>query len=178
MIRERVWNDTTRTYTEYDENGQVTSSRAYTEAENAAADAAVAAEQARAEQEKLAADTEAVVRAMVATAQPPADGQPYVAPTGYQNAYAKDTTCTYAGKTWRALRDGAVGVPGESPGDWQQVAGPGEIVDWVQPQAGSEYPVGAIVRHNGHLWRNDHTGPNGWEPGTTGSQWTDLGPTD
>lgn len=51
-----------------------------------------------------------------------------------------------------------------------------EYEDWQQPSAGSEYDPGAKVTHNGHLWRNDHTGPNGWEPGTVHSQWTDLGP--
>src|SRR5690606_4415762 len=105
-------------------------------------------------------------------------GQPWRPVTSYVDAYPLGWEVTHNGKTWVALREGASGEPGVVTGDWQEKQEPGEIVDWVQPQAGSEYPVGAIVRHNGHLWRNDHTGPNGWEPGTTGSQWTDLGPTD
>lgn len=36
--------------------------------------------------------------------------------------------------------------------------------------------TGALVTHHGHVWRNDHGAGNAWEPGTTGSQWTDLGP--
>ena len=110
-------------------------------------------------------------------------GQPWQPVTGYQNAYPLGYLVTHDGKEWTATRDGATGTPGESP-DWQQVPGTDpetgetEILPWVQPHAGSEYEPGALVTYGGHVWRNDHTGPNGWEPGTTGAQWTDLGPID
>lgn len=102
-------------------------------------------------------------------------GQPWIQPTGYHDAYPHGWEVTHGGKTWTSTRNGASGVPGESP-DWREVATEGQVLDWSQPHAGSEYPVGAIVRHNGRIWRNDHVTVNGWEPGTTGSQWTDLGP--
>lgn len=102
-----------------------------------------------------------------------ADGEEYVPPTGYHDAYPLGWKVVYQGVEYEALRNGAIGVPGESP-DWRRIAADGEILPWQQPHAGSEYPVGAIVTHQGHTWRNDHTGPNGWEPGTTGSQWTKL----
>lgn len=103
-------------------------------------------------------------------------GDPYEEPTGYHNAYPKGWTVTHGGKTWEASRDGASGEPGVVLGDWREVVEPGEIPDWRQPQAGQEYPVGAVVRHEGRLWRNDHVGPNGWRPGTPHSQWADIGP--
>lgn len=104
------------------------------------------------------------------------EGDPWRPVTGYHDAYPSGWEVTHAGKTWVALRSGASGEPGIVTGDWQEKQEPGEVVDWVQPQAGSEYPVGANVRHNGRIWRNDHTGPNGWVPGENGSQWTDIGP--
>lgn len=107
----------------------------------------------------------------------PDNPPPWQPVTGYHDAYPKGAIRTHEGKVWEATRDGASQEPGNSP-DWREVAQGDEELDWVQPHAGSEYPVGAIVRHNGHRWRNDHTGPNGWEPGTNGSQWTDLGPID
>jgi len=79
-------------------------------------------------------------------------------------------------------------APGEEPiSEWVAVDEPPEPGEpdtppspvhepWVQPHAGAEYEPGAIVSHEGRVWRNDHTGLNGWEPGTPGSQWTDLGP--
>lgn len=103
------------------------------------------------------------------------EGDEYVQPTGYHNAYQYDAVVTYGGKKWKSTRNGANGIPGQSP-DWVQVAEEGEILEWVQPHAGSEYPVGAVVKHKGRLWRNDHVAVNGWEPGTVGSQWTDIGP--
>lgn len=104
-----------------------------------------------------------------------APGDPYRAPTGYHDAYPHGWEVTHDDKTWVSTRDGATGVPGDSP-DWRQVAQEDEILPWVQPHAGSEYPVGAKVTHNGRIWENTHTGPNGWEPGRPGAQWTDLGP--
>ena len=102
------------------------------------------------------------------------DGDPYVEPTGYHNAYSFDALVTYEGKSYKATRDGAVGIPGQSP-DWWQVS-IDQPAAWVQPHAGTEYPVGAEGTHKGRLWRNDHTAPNGWEPGAVGSRWTDIGP--
>lgn len=102
------------------------------------------------------------------------DGAEYVPPSGAHNAYPKGAIVTYEGKTWRATRAGANGVPGQSP-DWWLIPEEGEIPAWSQPHAGTEYELGAIVTHNGHVWENTHD-VNGWEPGTQGSQWKDLGP--
>lgn len=171
------WDDDAnpRTYTEWDATGKQTLVRPYTADENARADAELLAAAEAAAAVKFAADTEAVIRAIVATATPPADGLEWVQPTGYQNAYRQGSTCTHNGKTWKASRDGATGEPGVETADWVEVVPEGVIPEWVAPHAGQEYPPGAKVTHNGHLWRNDYALPNGWEPGVTGSQWTDLG---
>lgn len=102
------------------------------------------------------------------------EGAPFVQPTGAHDAYPKDSIVTHDGKTWRATRAGANGVPGESP-DWWLIPEGGEIPAWTQPHAGTEYELGALVTHNGHVWENEHD-LNGWEPGTPHSQWKDLGP--
>lgn len=103
-------------------------------------------------------------------------GAAWVAPTGYHDAYPRSAEVTHADKTWIALRDGASGEPGVVTGDWQEKQVEGEYAEWVRPHAGAEYPPGTLVTHNGRYWRNDHTAGNGWEPGTNGSQWADLGP--
>lgn len=100
-------------------------------------------------------------------------GAEYVAPTGAHDAYPLGWVVTHEGVEYEATRDGAVGVPGDSV-DWRRIAAENEVLPWVQPMAGQEYPVGAIVTHQGKTWRNDHVGPNGWEPGQPGSQWTEI----
>ena len=39
--------------------------------------------------------------------------------------------------------------------------------DWQQPIAGltDKYQHGAIVQHNGKLWKSTYNGQNVWEPG-------------
>lgn len=109
---------------------------------------------------------------MVATGRD--KGQPFVKPTGTHNAYPLGWTVTHNGLEWEPLREGATEVPGES-GDWRQVAEEGEILDWIAPTgAHNAYLVNAIVRHKGEIWQNIHTGPNGWEPGSSHSQWIEV----
>ena len=49
---------------------------------------------------------------------------------------------------------------------------PPEIVSpeqWVQPEGAHDaYPAGALVLHNGSVWRNTHGDGNVWEPGVSG----------
>lgn len=172
VLREE-WDDSTRTYTEYDENGQVTGSRAYTEGENAAADAAILAEQEQAEQVKLTADTVAVVRAMVATAQPPADGQAWTQPTSAQDAYPLDATVIHGGKTWISLVAFNVWEPGVS--GWREVVQEG-YPEWTQPTGAQDaYNTGDRVEFEGHIWESKING-NTWSPSAYPAGWTDLGP--
>lgn len=170
VLRES-WDDESRTYTSYDEAGEVVSSRPYTEAENAAADAAILAEQARAEQEKLAADTEAVVRAMVATAQPPADGQAWTQPTSAQDAYPLDATVTHGGKTWISLVAFNVHPPGVS--GWREIVTEG-YPEWVQPSGSHDaYNTGDLVTFEGRTWRSKIDG-NVWSPTAHPAGWEEV----
>lgn len=121
----------------------------------------LAADAEQAEQVKLAADTEAVVRAMVATAQPPADGQAWTQPTSAQDAYPLGATVTHGGKTWESLVAFCVWEPGVS--GWREVVQDG-YPEWVQPTGAQDaWPLGAIVTHNGANWRS-LVAANVWEP--------------
>lgn len=44
--------------------------------------------------------------------------------------------------------------------------------NWAQPIAGltNKYQQGAVVRHNGALWKSEYPGQNVWEPGTPGTE--------
>ena len=64
-------------------------------------------------------------------------------------------------------------VDPEEPEPEPEPEEPDEIPDWVQPTAGTEYPIDAVVFHNERIWRNTHPA-NAWEPGTQGSQWVDV----
>lgn len=164
-LRER-WDDDTRTYTEWDAEGAQTSTRPYTAEENAAADAALAAEQARAEAATLAEAQEALVRATLALAPAPATGEAWVQPTGAHDAYAKDSDVTHAGKDWVSLTPFNVWEPGVS--GWREVVSEGYPA-WVQPTGGHDaYPLGAKVTHNGQDWENTGSASNVWEPGVFG----------
>ena len=52
------------------------------------------------------------------------------------------------------------------------IGGETEYDEWEQPIAGltDKYQQGAIVRHNGILWKSDYPGQNVWEPGVVGTE--------
>lgn len=175
VLREE-WDDSTRTYTEYDENGQVTSSRPYTEAENAAADAAVAAEQAQAEAEARQVAQDALVTATLALSeQAHQDGQAWTAPTGAHDAYPLGATVSHGGKTWESLTPFNVWEPGVS--GWREVVEDG-YPEWVQPTGAHDaYKTGDRVIYQGRLYESLIDG-NVWVPADYPAGWADLGPTD
>lgn len=46
----------------------------------------------------------------------------------------------------------------------------GEIADWVAPTGAHDaYPLGALVQHNGHVWKS-LIDANVWEPGSVGAE--------
>jgi poly-gamma-glutamate capsule biosynthesis protein CapA/YwtB (metallophosphatase superfamily) len=98
------YDDTARTVTTYGPTGQVTNTRPYTPAENAAADAhaaASAAQDAARARDELA---DAVLDATAALMEDAhTDGAAWVQPTGAHNAYALGATVTHNGKTWENL---------------------------------------------------------------------------
>ena len=95
-------------------------------------------------------------------------------PTGAHDAYAADAVVQHGGDIWRSLTPANVWEPGVA--QWRKIAltVPGEpvaIPAWVQPSgAGDAYALGAIVRHNGKVWKSDYAA-NVWEPGVFG--WTE-----
>lgn len=55
-----------------------------------------------------------------------------------------------------------------------ETGGETDYDEWQQPIAGltDKYQQGAVVRHNGILWRSEYPGQNVWEPGVIGTeQW-------
>lgn len=98
----------------------------------------------------------------------------WVRPTGAHDAYAADAVVQHGGDIWRSLTPANVWEPGVA--QWRKIAltVPGEpvaIPAWVQPSgAGDAYALGAIVRHNGKVWKSDYAA-NVWEPGVFG--WTE-----
>ena len=104
-------------------------------------------------------------------------GEAWQEVTGYENAYPEGWTVTHNGSEWVSLINGNTLEPGVS--GWREVLPENVLAEWQAPAGYQDaYEPGAIVTHQGHVWRNDHTAGNAWEPGTTGSQWADLGPND
>ena len=143
----RYADDTTRTVTTYDEQGNITSERPYTADENAAADAAV---QAQADAEAARARAELADAILDATAalmtDAHTDGQPWVQPTGAHDAYPLGITVTHEGKVWENLTPANVWVPGVS--GWREQVAEGYPA-WVQPTgAHDSYNKGDRVNFN------------------------------
>ena len=160
--------DTTRTVTTYDEQGNITSERPYTADENADADAVAqaradaAAAQARYETHEAILDATAALMADAHT-----DGQPWVQPTGAHNAVPFGITVTDGGKTWRSKHHANVWPPSPSSRWWEEVTdNPGP-----QPWAlGTYYFIDTRVTFGGQTWRclHEHLAQVGWEPGAPG----------
>ena len=147
-ILTREHDDATRTFTTYDEQGNITSERPYTIEENAAADAAVQA-QADAEAARARAElADAVLDATAALmADAHTDGDPWVQPTGVHNAYSLGITVTHGGKTWESLTPANVWEPGVS--GWREQVAQGYPA-WAQPTgAHDSYNKGDRVSFNG-----------------------------
>ena len=160
------YDDGARTVTTWDATGQVTSTRAYTAEEDAAADAAAeAAQAAEAEAIRYAVDRAIldVIRHVSETAH--ADGEAWVQPVGAHDAYPAGITVTHGGKTWESLTPANVWAPGVT--GWREVVAEGYPA-WVQPLGAQDaYALGAKVTHKGQTWTS--TAPaNVWEPSVYG----------
>ena len=158
--------DTARTVTTYGPTGQVTNTRPYTPAENAAADARAAASaaqdaaRARAELADAALDATAALMEDAHT-----DGAAWTQPTGAHDAYPLGASVTHNGKTWTNLTPANVWTPGVT--GWREVVAEGPAA-WVQPLGAHDaYPLGAKVAHKGKTWTST-TAANIWEPGVYG----------
>ena len=112
VLRERA-DDTTRTVTTYDDAGQVTSSRPYTDEENAAADAAEQARAADAAARARAELADAILDATAALMEDAhTDGAAWVQPQVAHDAYPLGATVTHKGKTWTSTIAANVWKPG------------------------------------------------------------------
>ena len=165
VLRERR-DDTARTVTTYNAAGALLTSRPYTTAENAAADAAAAALAARADAENRRVTHEAILDATTELMQAAhVDGAPWVQPSGAHNAYPLGMKVTHAGKTWENLTPANVWTPGVA--GWREVVAEG-LAAWVQPTGAHDaYPLGAQVTHAGRTWTST-VAANVWEPGVFG----------
>lgn len=181
--------DDARTVTTYDETGAVTSTRPYTEAENAAVDAAVA------DAAQLTALTARVARIEAhlwpAADDPTTPDDPTVADwVALGGIWPDQGLLREGGTVWRnvsgvPLTTPPSGFPGQ-PGQWGHLF-VAVLEPDPEPEPGDEWPawktwdgnnaslyqVGAQVTHNGRRWTST-AADNHWEPGVFG--WTDAGP--
>lgn len=118
-------------------------------------------------------NAEAVVRELnqrVLTARGINSGDEWTQPSGAHDAYSEGWEVTYGGKTWESLISGNVWEPGTS--GWREKVEPGnDPPAWIQPTGAHDaYSEGALVTHNGEVWRSIHPGErtNVWEPGVHG----------
>jgi len=165
-VLRQQWDDGTRTYTEWDENGVRTEQRPYTAEEHASADAAVQGETViRLTRELQAAQyalTPTETNALLSATAPPA-GESWRQPSGATDAYPLGHIVSHVGKQWESLVTANVWEP---PTSWREVGN--EWPDWVQPTgAHDSYAAGAQVTHNEGHWTSD-IDANVWEPGVYG----------
>ena len=172
VLRER-WDDGRRLYTEWDQDGVQVVMRPYTDAENAAADAAIADAQAEAEAATLAAQTQALVTSSLALSQAnaPEDGAPWVQPTGSTDAYPLGALVTHVSKTWESTVDFNVWEPGVANWREQTVGG---CPTWVQPTGASDdYNTGDCVTFEGVCYQS-LIDANVWSPTVYPAGWEEI----
>lgn len=100
-------------------------------------------------------------------------------PTGAHDAWPIGAVVIYEGQQWVNTHHAPnAWEPGNPQHMWEQLTFPEPEPDapehpaWVAPSGAHDvYPPGAIVEHNGSLWRNIHTAGNSWEPGNPQHQW-------
>lgn len=174
VLRER-YDDVARTYTSWDAAGVQTSTRPYTTAENAAADAAVATTLVAVRQREydraiaLAAPVElAALQQATLAAAGRASGATWVQPQGAHDAYPIDWVVTHAGKTWVSLMAANVWEPGVT--GWREQVTTGYPA-WVQPLGAQDaYNIGARVSFNGANYES-LINANVWSPTVLPSGW-------
>ena len=107
----------------------------------------------------------------VLAAQGQTDGDEWVQPIDATNAYPKDWTVTFGGKTWVSLTPANVWQPGVS--GWREIVEEGDTPpEYVQPTGGHDvYNAGDLVTFEGAVYKcvidncvwspTDY--PQGWE---------------
>ena len=89
----------------------------------------------------------------VLAAQGQTDGGEWVQPTDATNAYPKDWTVTFDGKTWVSLTPANVWQPGIS--GWREIVEEGDTPpEYVQPTGGHDaYNSGDLVTFEGAVYK-------------------------
>ena len=89
----------------------------------------------------------------VLAAQGQTDGGEWVQPTDATNAYPKDWTVTFGGKTWVSLTPANVWRPGLS--GWREIVEEGDTPpEYVQPTGGHDaYNSGDLVTFEGAVYK-------------------------
>ena len=89
----------------------------------------------------------------VLAAQGQTDGGEWVQPTDATNAYPKDWTVTFGGKTWVSLTPANVWQPGVS--GWREIVEEGDTPpEYVQPTGGHDvYNSGDLVTFEGAVYK-------------------------
>lgn len=91
---------------------------------------------------------------------------PWQQPTGAHDAYDVGTFVHHADRIWLNLTAANVWEPGVS--GWRDTPIDGTPGLWVQPTGAHDaYPLGAVVIHNGQVWRST-VAANVWAPGVFG----------
>lgn len=90
------------------------------------------------------------------------DGGEWVQPTDATNAYPKDWTVSYGGKTWESLTPANVWEPGVS--GWREVVDEDTTRDWVAPTGAHDaYQTGDRVMFEGAEYESTMDN-NTWSP--------------
>ena len=130
---------------------------------------AIVAEQSRRQTLATAGKQMDAIARDVLAAQGITDGDEWVHPTDATNAYPKDWTVTFDGKTWVSLTPANVWQP---PTGWREVVEEGTVPEWVAPTGAHDaYQTGDHVMFEGqeyvslidaNTWSpTDY--PQGWE---------------
>lgn len=166
--------DATRTVTTYDETGAVTSTRPYTEDENTAVDAELAARAEAEQQQARYEEHEAILDATAALMQQAhTDGEEWTQPIGAHDAYPLGATVTHGDKTWENITPANVWEPGVS--GWREQVAEGYPA-WVQPTGGHDaYNTGDRVSFEGTNYESRIDG-NTWSPADYPAGWRVLSP--
>lgn len=174
VVMSTGFDDVAREAHEYDLDDQPIQVRAYTEEENARADAMqnasavtqAQAELARAVQLNSAPEQLAALQNATLASEGIQQGDPWRQPTGAHDAYPLGAEVSHNGKNWTSTIAANVWEPGVT--GWSQSGG--GIPDWVQPTGAQDaYALGAVVRHNALVWQST-VDANVWEPGVFGWQ--------
>ena len=109
----------------------------------------------------------------VLAAQGQTDGGEWVQPTDATNAYPKDWTVTFGGKTWVSLTPANVWQPGVS--GWREVVEEGSgAPEWVQPTGAHDaYQTGDTVTFEGQEYVSLIDG-NTWSPTAYPQGWEKI----